>query len=166
MKVTSKQSSTGIIRASIALLVSSMIFGLAACSKQAADEAAKRAPNPKDIIASQPVVHGPEIKNVDITNPLSAPWVTGGKAIYDTKCMPCHRLDETKLVGPGWKNVTKRRQPIWIMNMICNTDKMLADDAEAFKLLEMCLVRMPNQNVSVEDARKLLEFMRSNDGEK
>jgi hypothetical protein len=29
----------------------------------------------------------------------------------------------------------------------------------------MCLVRMPNQNVTVEDSRKLLEFMRKNDGE-
>ena len=37
---------------------------------------------------------------------------------------------------------------------------------EAQKQLELCLVRMPNQNVAVEDARKLLEFMRSNDGEK
>ena len=80
--------------------------------------------------------------------------------------MPCHKLDGTKLVGPGWKDVTKRRQPLWIMNMICNTDFMLAQDAEAQKQLELCLVRMPNQNVAVEDARKILEFMRSNDGEK
>ncbi len=58
------------------------------------------------------------------------------------------------------------RTPVWIMNMICNTDMMLAQDAEAQKQLEMCLIRMPNQNVAVEDARKILEFMRSNDGEK
>ena len=52
------------------------------------------------------------------------------------------------------------------MNMICNIDMMLSEDAEAQKQLELCLVRMPNQNVTVEDARKLLEFMRNNDGEK
>lgn len=140
---------------------------LASCgSKEEADAAAKAAPTPGEIIANSPVVHGPEIKKVDITNPLNAAWVTGGKAQYDTKCMPCHRLDGTKLVGPGWKEVTKRRTPIWIMNMICNTDFMLSQDAEAQKQLELCLVRMPNQNVAVEDARKILEFMRSNDGEK
>ena len=140
---------------------------LASCgSKEEAETAAKAAPTPGEIVAGSPVVHGPEIKKVDITNPLNAAWVTGGKTQYDTKCMPCHRLDATKLVGPGWKDVTKRREPIWIMNMICNTDFMLSQDAEAQKQLELCLVRMPNQNVAVEDARKLLEFMRSNDGEK
>jgi len=93
-------------------------------------------------------------------------WVAGGKAIYDGKCMPCHKLDNTKLVGPGWKDVTKRRTPVWIMNMICNTDYMLSTDADAQKQLELCLVRMPNMNVTVEDARKIVEFMRGNDGEK
>lgn len=135
-------------------------------SKEEADAAAKAAPTPGEIVAGQPVVHGPEIKNVEMTSPLNAAWITGGKVQYDTKCMPCHKLDGTKLVGPGWAGVTKRRTPVWIMNMICNTDFMLSQDAEAQKQLELCLVRMPNQNVSVEDARKLLEFMRSNDGEK
>ncbi len=147
------------------LLLTSML--LASCgSRDEAEQAAKNAPTPAEMIANQPIVHGPEIKNVEVKNPLQQAWVTGGKAIYDTKCMPCHRLDEMKLVGPGWKNVTKRRQPVWIMNMICNTDYMLSQDADALKQLELCLVRMPNQNVAVEDARKILEFMRSNDGEK
>lgn len=150
------------------LLLSITLAGLlSACgSKEEAEQAARNAPTPGEIIAGQPVVHGPEIKNVELTNPLNAAWVSGGKVQYDTKCMPCHKLDAMKLVGPGWKDVTKRRTPVWIMNMICNTDFMLAQDAEAQKQLELCLVRMPNQNVSVEDARKLLEFMRSNDGEK
>ena len=135
---------------------------LASCgSKEEAEKAAKNAPTPSQMIANQPVVHGPEIKNVDITNPLNAAWVTGGKAQYDTKCMPCHRLDTTKLVGPGWKDVTKRRKPLWIMNMICNTDYMLSQDAEAQKQLELCLVRMPNQNLSMDEARQVLEFMRT-----
>ena len=151
--------------ASLFLLFASLV--MTGCgSREDAEKAAKNAPTPAELIANQPVVHGPEIKTVDVTNPLSAAWVTGGKAIYDTKCMPCHRLDTTKLVGPGWKDVTKRRQPVWIMNMICNTDFMLSQDADAQKQLELCLVRMPNQNVAVEDARKILEFMRSNDGEK
>jgi hypothetical protein len=151
-----------------ALLMIAAAMALAACgSKEEAEQAAKNAPTPGEIVAAgQPVVHGPEIKNVDVTNPLNAAWVAGGKAQYDTKCMPCHKLTADKLVGPGWLNVTKRRKPVWIMNMICNTDFMLSQDADAQKQLELCLVRMPNQNVAVEDARKILEFMRSNDGEK
>lgn len=146
------------------LLASALV--LPSCgSKEEADQAAKNAPNPADVIAGQPVFHGPEIKNVELKNPLDQTWVSGGKIIFEQKCFPCHKLTADKLVGPGFAGVTKRRTPVWIMNMISNTDMMLAQDAEALKLLEMCLVRMPNQNVAVEDARKLLEFMRKNDGE-
>lgn len=148
------------------LLLTAVAAALAACgSKEEAEEAAKSAPNPAEIIGSQPTFHGPEIKNVQLKNPLNAAWVASGKAIYESKCFPCHKLNAEKLVGPGWAGVTKRRDPVWIMNMISNTDMMLAQDAEALKMLEMCLVRMPNQNVAVEDSRKLLEFMRKNDGE-
>lgn len=122
----------------------------------------------EDLTKNQPETHGPEIKEADIqlTSPLNAEWVSAGKSTYELKCQSCHRLTGDKLVGPGWHDVTKRRQPVWIMNMITNVDMMLEKDAEAQKLLEQCMVRMPNQNLSKEDARKVLEFMRSNDGEK
>lgn len=111
---------------------------------------------------------GPTINEseVQITHPLNQEWVAAGKSIYELKCQSCHRLTEEKLVGPGWKGVTQRRTPVWIMNMICNTEMMLDKDPDAQKLLELCMVRMPNQNLSHEDARKVLEFQRSNDGEK
>ncbi len=100
-----------------------------------------------------------------MTKPLKPEWVAAGKAIYEMKCLPCHKLTNVRLVGPGWAGVSKRRQPLWIINMITNVDMMLAKDEEAQKLLELCLVRMPNLSISPEDARSILEFMRSNDGE-
>jgi hypothetical protein len=50
--------------------------------------------------------------------------------------------------------------------MITNVDVMLETDPEAQRLLEDCLVRMPNQNLTLDEARKVLEFQRHNDGEK
>jgi DNA-binding transcriptional regulator WhiA len=50
--------------------------------------------------------------------------------------------------------------------MVTNTEYMLDKDPEAQKLLELCMVRMPNQNLSLQDARQVLEFQRSNDGDK
>ena len=121
-----------------------------------------------ELASEKPETHGKEMKESDVTltNPLIAESVAGGKGIYELKCQSCHRLTEEKLVGPGWKNVTQRRKPVWIMNMIMNVDMMLETDPEAQKLLELCMVRMPNQNIAPDDARKVLEFMRSNDGEK
>ena len=150
----------------ITTIAFSGLYLLAACGG-----GADKDPKPLDVqelTKNQPETHGTEIKEgeVTVTNPLNADWVSSGKNIYELKCQSCHRLTDEKLVGPGWKDVTKRRQPVWIMNMITNVDMMLESDPEAQKLLEQCMVRMPNQNISKEDARIILEFMRSNDGEK
>jgi hypothetical protein len=107
-----------------------------------------------------------QIKEVTLNTPLEQERIPRGQAIYEMKCSACHRLTEERLVGPGWKGVTQRRKPEWIMNMVTNVDMMLDQDEEAQKLLELCLTRMPNQNVSVGDSRDILEFMRQNDGEK
>lgn len=118
------------------------------------------------VTEKQPETHGTEVKEVKLSNPLDAAMIKDGKGIFDLKCSACHKLTDEKLVGPGWKGVTKKRQPTWVINMITNVDMMLEKDAEAQKLLEQCLVRMPNQNITEKDARSILEFMRSNDGEK
>ncbi|MBK9271346.1 MAG: c-type cytochrome [Saprospiraceae bacterium] len=117
---------------------------------------------------NQPEVHGTLVEDKDIVlnNPLNQDWVSSGKNIYELKCLACHRLNEERLVGPGWAGVTKTRKPAWIINMITNVDVMLETDEEAQKLLEQCLVRMPNQNISAEESRHILEFMFHNDGQK
>lgn len=148
----------------IALLVLSV--GWYGCSSDGAKQRADEAPTDPATAVTQEEVHGTEVKEVALSNPLDGAMVKQGKGIYDVKCGSCHKLDETKLVGPGWKGVTSRRKPEWIMNMILNVDMMLGKDAEAQKLLELCLVRMPNQNLSEAEARSMVEFMRSNDGEK
>jgi hypothetical protein len=89
-----------------------------------------------------------------------------GDKIAQVKCTSCHKTTDEKLVGPGWAGVTQRRKPEWIMNFITNTDVMINKDPEVQAQLEICLVRMPNQNLSDDDARNLLEFMRKNDGVK
>jgi hypothetical protein len=120
------------------------------------------------LTANQKEVHGTLVQegDLEITRPLNAQWVTEGKSIAEVKCQSCHRLTAEKLVGPGWLGVSSRRKPEWIVNMITNVEVMLEKDPAAQKLLEECLVRMPNQNLSKDEARKVLEFMRSNDGEK
>ena len=147
------------------ILVAGSLLFLACNEGVKTDE---KAVDVQDLTKDQPEVHGTEIKDGDITvsNPLNADWVAAGKSTYELKCQSCHRLTEEKLVGPGWKDVTKKRKPVWIMNMITNVDMMLETDPEAQKLLEQCMVRMPNQNISKDQARQVLEFMRSNDGEK
>ncbi|MBX3254541.1 MAG: c-type cytochrome [Chitinophagaceae bacterium] len=98
--------------------------------------------------------------------PLDAAMASKGKSISETKCFSCHKTSEEKLVGPGWKGVTTRRSGHWIMNFITNPDPMIDKDPEVQAQLELCLVRMPNQNLAEQEARDILEFMRQNDGAK
>ena len=104
-----------------------------------------------------------EITEVNLEDEIDPDMVKMGKSIYDMKCSACHKLGDQRVVGPGFQGVTNRRRPEWIMNMITNVDMMLDQDPTAQALLEECLTRMPNQNVSVGDARNLLEFLRQND---
>ncbi len=131
-----------------------------------AEKRAESAETDESVLLKQEEVHGKEVKELALSTPLDQAMVKEGQGIYDLKCLACHKLSNEKVVGPGWSGVTKRRKPVWIVNMITNVDMMLAEDAEAQKMLEECLVRMPNQNITAPEARSVIEFMRHNDGEK
>jgi mono/diheme cytochrome c family protein len=102
--------------------------------------------------------------NVRLTHPLDDSMVARGELIYNARCISCHKLTGEKLVGPGWKGVTDRRTPEWIMNFITNTNIMLDSDLVAQQMIVTCVTRMPNQNLSDDQARAILEFQRKNDG--
>lgn len=104
-----------------------------------------------------PVITAADINLGDIDQAM----VEKGRATYDVKCQACHSTSANRVVGPGWKGILERRKPEWVMNMVLNVDVMLDTDPEAQKLLEQCLVRMPNQNLSQEEARQVVEFMRT-----
>ena len=107
-----------------------------------------------------------KFKDLAIPATLDVTMAANGEKTFGVKCGSCHKLTDEKLVGPGWKGVTARHKPEWIMNFITNTDAMLNKDPKAQAQLEICLVRMPNQNLSDDEARGLYEFMRKNDGVK
>ncbi len=104
-------------------------------------------------------------ENVDVSK-FDPAMAAAGKKIAEVKCTSCHKPTEEKLVGPGWKGVTKRQTPEWIMNFISNPDPMIDVDPELQKQLELCLVRMPNQGLNDTEAREILEYMREIDGAK
>jgi cytochrome c1 len=106
-----------------------------------------------------------DASNVDVTK-FDAAMAGKGKAAAEVKCFSCHKITDEKLVGPGWKGITSKHEPFWIMNFITNPDPMISVDPELQKQLEICLVRMPNQGLSDTEARDILEFMRQNDGAK
>ena len=103
-------------------------------------------------------------ENLKLEATLNTPLADAGEKITGVKCQSCHKFTDERLVGPGLKGVTQRKTPHWIMNFITNPDPMIDKDPQLQAMLEICLLRMPNQSLSETDARNVLEFLRKNDG--
>ncbi len=101
---------------------------------------------------------------VDLSPNLDKALASKGEEVSNVKCLSCHKITDERLVGPGWAGLTERRTPQWIMNFITNPDPMIDKDPELQAQLEICLVRMPNQGLSDDEARGILEYMRKIDG--
>jgi mono/diheme cytochrome c family protein len=107
-----------------------------------------------------------KFKDVQVAATLDPAMAAAGEKVYTVNCSGCHKLTDERLVGPGFTGVTGRHTADWIMNFVTNTDVMINKDPKAQALLEICLVRMPNQNLSDDDARHVYEYLRKNDGVK
>ncbi len=103
------------------------------------------------------------VTTVEIGDGIDETLAAEGKTIFEGKCSACHQLSDEKIVGPGLAGVTEKRKPEWVMNMIINPEEMTKKDPEAKKLLAEHLTQMTNQNVTEQDARAILEFLRKND---
>lgn len=153
------------------IILSACLF-FAACG--GGNSADKNAPDPYDATKNSGATDASYDPNrgegkftkVDIPAKLDAALATAGEKTYNVKCGSCHKLTDEKLVGPGWKGVTGRHTAEWIMNFASNPDPMITKDPKAQAMLEICLVRMPNQNLADDEVRAVYEFMRKNDGVK
>ena len=154
------------------LLVLSLALAIA-CGKKEASAEDNYQPGGGEATteAADPASYDPKrgegkFDTVELGATLDQALAKKGEEVAGVKCASCHKTTDEKLVGPGWKGVTERRKPEWIMNFITNPDPMIDKDPELQAQLEICLVRMPNQGISDEEARGILEYMRKNDGVK
>lgn len=83
-----------------------------------------------------------------------------GEEIFKANCTACHKISK-RSVGPALGDVTTRRSPEWIMNMILNPEEMVANDPEAKALLAEYLSPMANQSLTEAEARSILEYLRT-----
>jgi mono/diheme cytochrome c family protein len=154
------------------LLIAGIVTTIYACSNSGNPEQAKEKEESEASEKESPATNTAtdkgigKFQNVTIDPKLNEEMAAKGQAVYDVKCSACHKLTEERLVGPGWKGATSRHAPEWILNFVTNVDEMLNKDPKAQAQLEICLVRMPNQNLTDDDARAAYEFMRKNDGVK
>lgn len=143
-----------------------LVAGVLACggsSGDAGDAASNQAQtgSGSDELTAFQLEHGigpvTEVVEVGALDPALAG--TGGE-IFAVKCASCHKLGE-RYVGPALGDVTDRRSATYVMNMILNPKDMYERHPEGKALLAEYLAFMPDQDVSIDEARALLEYLRS-----
>jgi len=92
--------------------------------------------------------------------PLDQKLANEGKTTFETVCVSCHSLDK-RMVGPPLGKVAKERSPEFIMNLLLNTAEMAQKDSIIKKLITDYNVTMPQPNINEQQARAILEYLRS-----
>lgn len=106
---------------------------------------------------------GPVKKKLNL-GPIDKTMAVEGEKIFESKCASCHKLDE-RYVGPAQRNVLQRVTPEFFMNTVLNPDENLEKHPHSKKMLAEYMTKMTNQNVTLKDARALLEYFRTLDEE-
>jgi mono/diheme cytochrome c family protein len=101
------------------------------------------------------------IKSLELASAIDQAMVAHGADVFKRMCTACHRADK-KFIGPASAGIMERRTPEWIMNMILDPEGMVKNDPLAKELLiEFNGSPMPNQNLTEEEARAVLEYFRT-----
>ncbi|OEK09266.1 cytochrome C [Flavivirga aquatica] len=101
------------------------------------------------------------ITSLKLSSKINQTMVTHGANVFKRMCTACHKSNK-KFIGPSPQNILQRRSPEWIMNMILNPSEMTQKDPLAKALLiEFNGSPMPNQSLSIDDARNILEYFRT-----
>lgn len=101
-----------------------------------------------------------------ITEPMTLPaeidheLAEEGEEIFAQKCSACHKMAE-KYIGPELGTVLDRRTPAFVMNMILNPQEMIEKHPVVKQMLAETMSFMANQGLTREDARAVVEYIRT-----
>ena len=150
------------VRACIAM---SFALAVAACGGEPAPESRQPAASPGAPSESSALTPFQQEHGI---GPVTEPVTLGafdhelaedGAELFATKCSACHKLGE-RYVGPALGEVLARRTPAYVLNMIQNPQEMYERHPVAKQLLGEYMSYMPNQGLTPEQARAVVEYLR------
>ena len=101
---------------------------------------------------------GPFTSDVEL-GAIDPAQVARGEEIFTLKCSACHKLDD-RYVAPPLRDVTERRTPTFILNMMLNSFEMTQKHPVVRELLAEYYTPMTDQGLTEEDARAVLDYLR------
>lgn len=103
---------------------------------------------------------GPIKHKVELENQIDEAMASKGEKLYTNKCATCHRIKESS-VGPPLGGVLQERSPQWVMNMILNPREMIEKNVQVNAMKGQYDSEMIDLGLSEEEARQIVEFLRT-----
>jgi len=100
------------------------------------------------------------VTEVVTVGPIDKAMAEEGEKLFEVKCGACHKMTE-RYVGPPLGDVTARRSAAFIMNQMLNPEGMYTKHPETKKLLGEYMTQMPNLGLTQEQARQVVEYLRT-----
>ena len=142
-----------------AALCTSLILALG-CGGEGGEPAAEETPSEPGGLTAVELEQGiGPVRDLALA-PLDASLVSEGETAFVTKCSACHKIEE-RFVAPALGDVLERRTPEFVMNMILNADEMVQRHPAVRELLAEFYTPMPVQVRDHDEARAILEYLRS-----
>ncbi len=87
-----------------------------------------------------------------------------GEGLFNKKCKQCHKTTEQVLIGPGLKDVTKRRSIEWIEKWLIDPKKVLNSDdpiaQELKKSFKRVMPKIPEMSTD-ENRKDIIEYLKT-----
>ena len=92
--------------------------------------------------------------------PVDKDEAAEGQKVFEAKCTACHKLGE-RYVGPPLGGILDKVTPAFAMNMSLNPQEMYTRHPVVKKLLGEYMTQMPNQGLTQDEAREVVEYLRT-----
>jgi mono/diheme cytochrome c family protein len=92
--------------------------------------------------------------------PIDEARAEAGEKLFQSKgCSACHTFGK-RMTGPDLDGVTLRRTAVWMENQILHPDVMVKQDPISHQLFAQFALQMPNQGLTADEARSVIEFLK------
>lgn len=149
-----------ILRTMIAATIASLL--LAGCGAKAGDSnASASSPSAGAVSSASKYDSGPRAGEEARDESLVE---TGRQLFQDKGCSACHAFGQ-RMSGPDLAGVTMRRTARWMESQILHPDVMAKEDPISRELMGTYALQMPNQGLTPEQAKAVIEFLKHRDHE-
>jgi mono/diheme cytochrome c family protein len=98
-------------------------------------------------------------------DPIDEALAKAGEPLFKDKgCSACHAFG-TRMSGPDLNGVTMRRTAKWMENQILHPEVMTKQDPISRQLMGEYALQMPNQGLTPEQAKSVIEYLKHRDHE-